>query len=97
MKFRITILLIIAAFVCIGLTYRSSQSSAQSDLEQRAIQIVAERNHISAERLSIANQAPADFPLQEISVSHFKIAENETGETFGIALNPDAGWAWHVF
>src|SRR5438876_318898 len=97
MKLRIATLLIIAALVCVcltygnnSLTYRPAASSAESDLAQRAIQMIAERNHISAERLSIANEAPADFPLQEISVSDFKIAENVTGETFGIALNPDA-------
>jgi hypothetical protein len=62
-------------------------SSNEGDLSKIALELIARRNNIPVENLEIVNSAPAEYPLLGKTVFDFKVADNRSGEMYGVALN----------
>ena len=66
----------------------AAQEAVPGELEQRAVEIVAEEQGISPRALSLAASTPSDYPLQGEHVFDFKVADGE-GRVHGVTLDGD--------
>jgi hypothetical protein len=89
MNRNVTLFLITTLLVSLALVNLAPSGFARSDLDRRAIEIIAERNHIPTDRLAVENSAPAQFSLQEFTAFDFKIEDIETGSPYSVALDKD--------
>src|SRR6185503_6108707 len=89
MNRNVTLFLITTLLVSLALVNLAPSGFARSDLDRRAIEIIAERNHIPTDRLAVENSAPAQFSLQEFTAFDFKIEYIETGSPYSVALDKD--------
>jgi Subtilase family len=64
----------------------TAQDAVPEELEQRALQIVAEEQGTSPRALTLAASTPSDYPLQGEHVFDFKVADRE-GRVHGVTLD----------
>jgi hypothetical protein len=64
----------------------SAQDAVPEELEQRAVEIVAEEQGVSPRALRLAASTPSDYPLQGENVFDFKLADRE-GRVYGVTLD----------
>ena len=64
-----------------------SQDTAPGSLADSAIQTVAEANGLVKENLEVVYSAAADFAMQGIAATAFKVADRQSEEIYSVLLD----------